>query len=105
MESDMASIERLNDYLNDHLGGAAMAGGPARQSQRQNQGTSLGTTLATLIREIEEDRDTLVSIMESLGGERSRLKEAGGWLAEKVSRVKFQMEVGADDQVHRVLEV
>ena len=100
----MASKERFDGYLNDHLGGAALGIDLAEQICRLNEGTSLSTYLTTLIHEIQEDRDTLVAVMERLGVERSRVTEVGGWLIEKVSRLKFQSP-GADDQVNRLLEV
>ncbi|MDQ6774188.1 MAG: hypothetical protein M3024_14605 [Candidatus Dormibacteraeota bacterium] len=77
----------------------------AEQIRSQNEGTSLSTYLIILIHEIEEDRDTLVTVMERLGVERNPVKEAAGWVAEKVSRLKFQVPVGVDAQVSRLLEV
>lgn len=39
--------------------------------------------------QIEEDRRTLVDLMERMGTSRNPVKQATGWVAEKASRVKF----------------
>ena len=101
----MVSIERLAGYLNDHLSGSAVAIDLAQESLRQNESTALTSYLQTLIREIEEDRETLVTVMERLAIEPSHVKEGAGWVAEKLSRLKFQLPLGTDERVNRVLEI
>jgi hypothetical protein len=84
----MATNE-LEIYLNDHLGGATLGGDLAGQLRDQSEGTPLGELMTRLAAEIEEDRETLVELMDAVGANRNPIKQAGGWLAEKASRVKF----------------
>ncbi|MBN1528911.1 MAG: hypothetical protein JW895_07615 [Thermoleophilaceae bacterium] len=79
----------LDVYLNDHLAGAMLGSDLAEQLEKENEGTPLGDLMARLSREIEEDRQTLIDLMELLGTSRNPVKQATTWLAEKTSRVKF----------------
>jgi hypothetical protein len=86
----MADRERyLAIYLNDHLAGATSATELIKRAVGQYEGTELGAFLAGLGREIDADRDTLVSIMASNGVEPDRVKVAAAWAAEKAGRLKF----------------
>ncbi len=76
-------------YLNDHLGGATLGCELAIQIGDHAEGTPLADIMATLRAEIEEDRETLVDLMQRMGVTRNPVKQATGWLAEKASRVKF----------------
>jgi hypothetical protein len=79
----------MDVYLNDHLGGATLGSDLAEQIGDQAEGTPLAAVMATLHAEIEEDRRTLVDLMERMGVTRNPVKQATGWLAEKGSRLKF----------------
>lgn len=76
-------------YLNDHLGGAMLGSDLAKQIRDQAEGTPLGDVMTTIAAEIEEDRETLLELMDKLGTSRNPVKQVGGWMAEKASRVKF----------------
>jgi hypothetical protein len=78
----------LATYLNDHLLGSTAGMELARRAARENQGSDLGEFLARLAREIEDDRDTLLALMNELGVTPDRLKVAAGWTAEKLGRLK-----------------
>jgi hypothetical protein len=79
----------LDVYLNDHLGGATLGSDLAQQIRDQNEGTPLGELMTRIADEIEEDRQTLVDLMEALDVSRNPVKQVTGWVAEKASRVKF----------------
>lgn len=79
----------LDIYLNDHLAGATMGCELAEQIHAQNDGTPLGELMATLALEIEDDRQTLVQLMDRMGTDTNPLKQGTAWLAEKASRLKF----------------
>lgn len=79
----------LDVYLNDHLGGATLGADLAAQIVELAHDTPLAGVVGPLHAEIEEDRETLMGLMESLGVTRNPVKQATGWLAEKASRVKF----------------
>ena len=100
-----SSTELLGVYLNDHLAGSVAALELIRHSMEQNEGTALGAFLGSLRRDIEEDSQELEQIMASLGVERSTLKRATSWLAEKASRVKFDERLTRSAELSRVLEL
>lgn len=76
-------------YLNDHLAGATLGSDLAKQIRDQHEGTPLGEVMRPIASDIEEDRLTLLELMERLGTSRNPIKQATGWVAEKASRVKF----------------
>ena len=88
--------EPLDVYLNDHLGGAMLGGDLAEQIRDQSKGTPLGEVMTRIAAEIEEDRDTLVELMERVGASRNPVKQVTGWVAEKASRVKFSGATSGD---------
>jgi hypothetical protein len=100
----MASNELLGVYLNDHLGGSAAGVEIAETLQADNQGTAFGEVMAALLRDIEEDRATLEDLMERLGVERNPVKQALGWVAEKVSRLKLNALVSRSADLTRLLQ-
>ena len=79
----------MDVYLNDHLAGAMLGSDLAEQLQKENEGTPLGELMATLAPRIEEDRQTLIDLMERMGTSKNPVKQATTWLAEKTSRAKF----------------
>jgi hypothetical protein len=85
----MLSKDALHVYLNDHLAGSGAACDLIEQIRDHNQGTPLAEFLQVLLEEIRADRDVLEGLMEKLGVEKSTVKQAGSWLMEKVSRIKF----------------
>lgn len=89
----------MDVYLNDHLAGATLGSDLAEQIRDRHAGTPLGELMAPVAREIEEDRQTLVDLMERLGVSRNPLKQAAGWVTQKASHVKFSGAAsGAPDQ-------
>jgi hypothetical protein len=79
----------LDVYLNDHLGGAMLGTDLAEQIGERSEGTPLGDLMAEVAPEVEEDRQTLIDLMEQLEVSKNPAKQASAWLAEKVSRLKF----------------
>lgn len=89
----------IDVYLNDHLAGAMLGSDLAEQIRARHEGDPLGAVMTPLAREIEEDRERLVDLMDRMDVARNRIKQATGWLAEKTSRVKFSgMGSGEPDQ-------
>ena len=58
-------------------------------SATRTRATPLGEVMQRLAAEIEEDRETLLELMEALDVARNPVKQVTGWVAEKASRVKF----------------
>jgi hypothetical protein len=95
----------LNIYLNDHLAGATIGIELARRCRSNNQGTALGAFLDALIAEIESDREDLKALMDSLGCRKDVLKQAGGWFAEKVGRLKLNGNLTSYSDLSRLEEL
>jgi hypothetical protein len=100
----MASDELLGVYLNDHLAGAAAGLELAAKLRDNNQGTELGEAMAALHRDIEQDRATLEALMGRLEVERHPVKQAAGWLVEKLSRVRLNPALTGSADLTRLLE-
>ena len=79
----------LDVYLNDHLAGAMLGSDLAHQILAQNETTPLGELMRSLAPQIEEDRQTLIGLMGRMGTSKNPVKQAGAWVTEKASRVKF----------------
>lgn len=56
----------LGTYLNDHLAGSTTGRELARRAAANNRSSPLGEFLRELARAIDEDRDTLLSLMRTL---------------------------------------
>jgi hypothetical protein len=72
----------LSIYLNDHLAGATAGVKLARRAA--------GGAIAE---EIEEDRATLIRIMDRLGVRQDPVKVALGWAAVQAARLRFAAEL------------
>jgi hypothetical protein len=79
----------MDVYLNDHMAGAMLGSELAEQIRDRHEGTPLGDLMRSIAAQIEEDRQTLIDLMEQMNVRRNPFKQASGWLAEKASRVKF----------------
>jgi hypothetical protein len=92
-------------YLNDHLAGSFLGGELARRALRENLGTPLGGFLEWLVAQIDEDRATLLRLMDGLGVERSRVKPALAVAAERLGRLKLNGHLTTYSPLSRVLEL
>ena len=81
--------DSLDVYLNDHLAGAMLGSDLAEQLGTSDEAKRWASELEPLAKEIEQDRQQLIDLMEQLGASRNPVKQATTWLAEKGSRVKF----------------
>lgn len=98
-------MTRLSTYLNDHLGGATAGLELAKRSRGANKGTELGEFLAKLTDEIDEDRETLRSLMRTLAIGEDHLKKAAGWSLEKVGRLKPNGQLRGYSPLSRLIEL
>ena len=95
----------LSIYLSDHLAGAMGGLELARRSAKSNAETEFGPFLARLAAEIQEDRSTLIDVMGRLRVSRDRVKEALGWTAEKLGRLKLNGRIRGYSPLSRLVEL
>ncbi len=96
--------DTLATYLQDHLAGSKVAVELLEALQDQYANEPTGQFVTELLAEIQEDRTVLKQLVKRLGEEPSPLKEATGWLGEKMSRFKFKRRVGSDFGTFEALE-
>jgi hypothetical protein len=96
---------RLATYLNDHLGGSATGRELARRALASNRGNEYGVVLEDVVRQIEEDVDALEEVMDRLGVKPDRVKEAMGWTAEKLGRLKLNGQLLGYSPLSRLVEL
>jgi hypothetical protein len=83
--------DALSTYVEDHLAGATAGLELLEALSAQHQGDATGALARSLLPEVEDDRRTLEGIARALDAG-SALKEAGAWIAEKVSGLKLHRE-------------
>jgi hypothetical protein len=101
----VTDLKLLATYMNDHLAGATVGVELSRRAAGNNEGTELGGFLSGLAREIEEDRDSLVAVMERLDVSKDRLKVAAGWAGEKLGRLKPNNRLFGYSPLSRLIEL
>ncbi len=97
--------EMLGTYLQDHHAGATAGVELARRTAGANEGGPYGAELASIAAEIEADRESLDAVMERLGVKPSKLKDVGGWTAEKLGRLKPNNSLLSYSPLSRVVEL
>lgn len=101
----MPTDRLLAIYLQDHLAGATAGAELARRARGANEGTPLGEFLARLADEIAEDREILREIMDELDVSQDRVKNALGWGAEKLGRLKPNGQLTGYSPLSRIVEL
>jgi hypothetical protein len=94
------SKEHLSTYLNDHLAGSNFA--VEILERLTSEARSLSSSLTALKEEIEEDREQLRTLMAKQHIEESRLRKAGGWIAEQLTELKLEVEDDAKGRLRRL---
>lgn len=84
------SREHLATYLNDHLAGSVTA--VELIDRLAEEASELSPFLARLKKEIEADRQHLVDLMARLHIPQSRIRKASGWLVEKITEAKLEVD-------------
>lgn len=101
----MLSQEALSVYLNDHLAGSVAAVEMIEQALDRNKSTQLGAFLQQLLDDVRADQAALQRLMEQFGIEKSGVKQATSWAAEKVSRLKFMTTGRTSEDLRNLLEL
>jgi len=94
--SDDQGKKHLEIYLRDHYAGAVGALELLEHLAGAHTDDSLGEFFRQLHDEIKADHEQLHNLMQALGFEESSLRNAGAWMAEKLSRAKLGLTVGDD---------
>lgn len=94
----------LRAYLNDHLAGSTAAIDLIGKMRSNNAGTEFGAFLDALHEDIQADRTVLEQVMETLGVTSDTVKQAGGWIVEKLSRVMLDARVTGSEDLSRLME-
>ena len=93
-------------YLNDHLAGATLGVELARRLRSSNRSDAeFGEPLARICSEIEEDRETLIRVMDRLGVDRKGFKPALAVAGERLGRLKVNGQLRGYSPLSRVLEL
>jgi hypothetical protein len=92
-------------YFNDHLGASTTGLELAKRIRGENEGTELGTFMERLVEEIAEDRRTLQEFMDLIDAGADRLKVAGGWITEKLGRLKLNGQLIGYSPLSRLVEL
>jgi hypothetical protein len=92
-------------YLNDHLAGATVGRDLSRRSLARNRGTLYEPFLARLAHEIEEDRESLLTLMTTLGVGVDRLKAVAAWGGTQIGRLKLNGQLRGYSPLSRVVEL
>jgi hypothetical protein len=92
-------------YLNDHLAGATVGVEIARRTLNSNSDNEFGQFLRRLTGEVEDDRQTLRSVMRELGVRVDRAKQAAAWGSEKLGRLKPNGRLVGYSPLSRVVEL
>lgn len=105
--SQSADRDRLlGIYLNDHLAGATLGVELARRLRSSNRGDAeFGEPLARICGEIEDDRESLVRLMERLDVGRDPVKPLLAKVAERFGRLKPNGRLRGYSPLSRVLEL
>jgi hypothetical protein len=101
----MMDRKLLGIYLNDHLAGSTIGLELARRARGSNKSNEYGDVLDRIAREIDEDRETLKALMESLEIGHDRLKVGGAWIAEKLGRLKPNGRLLSYSPLSRLVEL
>jgi len=77
----------MDVYLNDHLAGAMFGSDLAEQIEEVAEGTPLGDVMRTISAEIEQDRKSLIDLMEAVGTSKNPVKQlTRGWPRRPAAR-------------------
>lgn len=93
-------------YLNDHFAGSTGGVELARRLRSSNQDDAeFGLPLSQICAEIEEDRETLMRLMDQLEVGRDPVKPRFARLAERLGRLKPNGQLTGYSPLSRVLEL
>lgn len=84
--------DHLATYLNDHLAGSTAALDLLEHLEAAHPGTEEARVLAGLRADIRDDRAALEALIARVGAGKSAVRQAAGWVAEKLARLKLRAD-------------
>jgi hypothetical protein len=99
------STSALNVYLEDHWAGSTAGSELVEKLRSKHQGTPQEHFFSELAAAIRADRETLRDLMTRLAVPKNPIKEAAGWTAEKLSRLKLNERLTRSPEVTILLEM
>src|SRR5689334_19753535 len=91
--------KQLKVYLQDHYAGGVSAIELLEHLSKANEDKPIERGLQQMLSQIEWDHDQLHLIMQALGFDESRIRDAGAWMGEKFGRVKLGFGSAAHEQL------
>ena len=101
----MLDLETLGAYLNDHRAGATAAVHLLERLADSNSDEVDSAPLERLRQDIAEDLATLEDVMERLDIPHDSIREAGGWMGEKISRMRLSPVITGSEPLSHLLEI
>jgi hypothetical protein len=95
----------LELYLRDHLAGATAGLALAQRLAGNNAGTEYGEPLRRIAAEVAEDRAVLEAVMREVGAQPSRSRNLGGWIMERLARLKTNQRLWGYSPLSRIQEL
>jgi hypothetical protein len=96
------SMTPLLTYLNDHVAGSRTGLELLDYLIDAHADAESRAFFTTLRAEIAADRQTLDEVIAKLGGSPSPLREAGGWIADRMTRLKLAADDPQDGGLRRL---
>ncbi len=97
--SEEENAQQLESYLKDHYAGGVAALELIKHSIETHRGTSLAAFFEELHAEVKADHEQLHNLMTALGFDASGVRNAGAWMAEKLSRAKIGFSGGKGNEL------
>lgn len=98
------NTELLGTYLNDHLAGSEAGVQLIARLAEAYPESELAREMAVLHAEIEQDQQALQQLLQQVAGGGSTIKQAAGWVAEKLTRLKFGLTTAEPLALFEALE-
>lgn len=99
------SDEALHIYLDDHLALMTAETELAKRVARENEGAELAAFLDDYTFEVQRQKQALEQPLGALDAGKRMAKQAAGWLAEKLGRLKPNDSLSGYTDLARVIEL
>jgi hypothetical protein len=95
----------LATYLNDHLGASVAEIELAQRCLSNNRDSGLGTFLEALLLVLQDNQVRVRKLLRRINAQESVAKKLGGWMIEKVGRLKVNNALLRYSDLSRVIEL